>query len=169
MVERFNQTPEYAAAFEQLRQNFTTTFLIDGPNMTLPEMAEMLCEVRDKAAEADALRAALATAQQEKAEALALLGKMREARDFVLQAIGDMEERGVDPGYGIDRAWVRAALSTPAPAALEAMRNRVLEEAAERCKIGPSDEWSKDCRDGYALAALEIENAIRAMKREGEG
>ena len=163
MVERFNQTPEYAAAFEQLRQNFTTTFLIDGPNMTLPEMAEMLCEVRDKAAEADALRAALATAQQEKAEALALLGKMREALVRV-RLCWDARLPAQDAVDAVDEA-----LSRPAPAALEAMRNRVLEEAAERCKIGPSDEWSKDCRDGYALAALEIENAIRAMKREGEG
>lgn len=107
--------------------------------------------------------AALATAQQEKAEALALLGKMREALVRV-RLCWDARLPAQDAVDAVDEA-----LSRPAPAALEAMRNRVLEEAAERCKIGPSDEWSKDCRDGYALAALEIENAIRAMKREGEG
>jgi hypothetical protein len=34
--------------FEQMRQNFTTTLCIDGPNMTLPDMSEKLCQLHDE-------------------------------------------------------------------------------------------------------------------------
>lgn len=34
--------------FERLRQNFTTSLFIDGPNMTLEEMSEYLCELREE-------------------------------------------------------------------------------------------------------------------------
>ncbi|QDP58743.1 MAG: hypothetical protein GOVbin1573_30 [Prokaryotic dsDNA virus sp.] len=127
------------------------------------DVANLTASLAAEVTESEALRAALASAQQEKAETLALLGEMREALVRV-RLCWDARLPAQDAVDAVDEA-----LSRPAPAALEAMRNRVLEEAAERCKIGPSDEWSKDCRDGYALAALEIENAIRAMKREGEG
>lgn len=36
------------ANFEKLRQNFTTSLNIHGPNMTLPDMSEKLCEMRDE-------------------------------------------------------------------------------------------------------------------------
>lgn len=35
--------------FEEMRQNFTTALRInEGPNMSLPEMSERLCEFRDE-------------------------------------------------------------------------------------------------------------------------
>lgn len=34
--------------FEQMRQNFTTTFYVEGPNMTLPDMSAALVEMRDE-------------------------------------------------------------------------------------------------------------------------
>ena len=34
--------------FEKMRQNFTTTFHIEGPNMTLPDMSAALVEMRDE-------------------------------------------------------------------------------------------------------------------------
>lgn len=37
-----------AEEFERFRQNFTTTLLIEGPNMTLPEMSERLCWMREE-------------------------------------------------------------------------------------------------------------------------
>jgi hypothetical protein len=36
------------ANFEKLRQNFTTSLSIHGPNMNLPDMSEKLCELRDE-------------------------------------------------------------------------------------------------------------------------
>lgn len=84
----------------------------------------------------------------------------------------------------------RAALSTPDPGAALIERVRAEEreaaaqehargfsegwdaaiaEATERCEIGPSDEWSAACRDGYLLAAREIKKGIRALGQEGEG
>lgn len=34
------------ANFEKLRQNFTTSLHVHGPNMNLPDMSEKLCEMR---------------------------------------------------------------------------------------------------------------------------
>ena len=34
--------------FEKMRQNFTTTFCIEGPNMTLPAMSEALVQMREE-------------------------------------------------------------------------------------------------------------------------
>lgn len=45
-----------AENFERLRQNFTTSLFIEGPNMTLPQMSERLCEMRE---EIERLRGAL--------------------------------------------------------------------------------------------------------------
>ena len=91
--------------------------------------------------EAARLRAALATAQQEKAEALALLGKMREALEpFAWWSTRYPDSRAgavlppvhtPDTPRMADSFRAAAALSTPAPAALEEMRERVRAEIAK--------------------------------------
>lgn len=157
--------------------------------------------------EAARLRAALASAQQEKAEALALLGKMREALDpwviwCFLRGKGSKVEK-FRPEFWADdlgedlRAYSEAALATPAPAALEEMRERVamehaqafsagweagrieaLEAAAKVCDERSWEISPKTAEDveefpawvGHRMQALDgAAAAIRAMKREGEG
>lgn len=51
-----------ARTFEKMRQNFTTTFLIEGPNMTLEQMSAQLVQMRD---ELFALRAENAALKKE--------------------------------------------------------------------------------------------------------
>lgn len=57
MVDKWFDDPK---SFEHMRENFTTAFRINGgANMSLPEMAEKLCQMRD---EIEQLRAALSDA-----------------------------------------------------------------------------------------------------------
>lgn len=49
-------------AFEKFRQNFTTSLRIEGPNMTLPDMSEKLCQMRE---EIDRLRMAIRNVERD--------------------------------------------------------------------------------------------------------
>lgn len=146
------------------------------------DVANLTASLAAEVTESEALRAALATAQQEKAEALALLGMMREALEpFAYESIHRVQDAEAIPFTGVkvsdcDRA--AAALSTPAPAALEEMRERVAMEHAQAFSAGWEAgrnealsvrlEW-EELAPGIHRAPAPLFGSIRLEQHRGTG
>lgn len=79
-----------AEEFERFRQNFTTTLLIDGPNMTLPEMSERLCWMRDEIKR-------LSTAPEAQEPSAEMQVGVQVARDLLSDIVAGRGMFGIDP------------------------------------------------------------------------
>lgn len=148
---------ENGKEFERFRQNFTTTLLIRGPNMTLPEMSARLCWMRDEITSLTAQLAAI-TAERD-----ALVGAVIEQATWQVRSSVPGHMMVCDTERICDA--VRALTTTDATAALDHIRAQAKAEGLREA----ADKFEREDHHWGAPIASALRALAAAVKEARDG